>query len=148
MKCRLLFTLLCAGWAGFAQAEIYKYVDADGHVTYSSMPRKGAKKLNLDPRPAPSAPSARGAVRNEAGPADFPKVDGSTQRSRDDTRRKILENEMATEEKLLQEARRNLKDEQARSADRADEKTRALREELTLHEKNIDALKTELGSIK
>src|SRR3989338_5283898 len=87
---RLLFALLCV-FPILAQAEIYKAVDADGHVTYSSTPIKGGKKIILEPLPTMMPP---GRSRSAASPEDFPRVDGETQRGRDDTRRKILEDEL------------------------------------------------------
>jgi len=122
-----------------AQAEIYKAIDADGHVTYSSSPIKGGKKIVLEP--LPTAPAARA----RATPQDFPRVDGATQRGRDDTRRKILQDELSTESGLLEESRKNLK---AAEAARDKEKLGALAEQVDLHQKNIDALKTELSKLK
>jgi len=90
-----------------AHAEIYKAVDADGHVTYSSTPIKGGKKITLEPLPT-MVPPAR--AHSAASPEGFPRVDGATQKGRDDTRRKILQDELSTEEQLLEEARRNLKE--------------------------------------
>ncbi|MBI3901621.1 MAG: DUF4124 domain-containing protein [Nitrosomonadales bacterium] len=158
MKPRLQFALLCVAYIGCAQAEIYKYVDADGHVTYSSTPRNGAKKLNLEPLPV-MAPPAR--ARNKASPADFPKVDGNMQKSRDSMRRKILGAEMTAEEKLLAEARQSLKNSEAspgmyrskdgnvqRDAAKYEETIKTQRNEVMLHEKNIDALKSELANLK
>ena len=146
MKSRYFIVLLCMGWAGWVQAEIYKSVDAEGHVTYSSTPSRGAKKLGLE-SPSPPSHSLRESshVRNNASPSDFPKVDSNTQKSRDGTRRKILEDELATEEKLLADARINLK--QGESS-RIEGKLHALNEEVTLHEKNVSALKTELSHVK
>jgi hypothetical protein len=150
MKSRYLFVLLCIACTGWTHAEIYKSVDSEGHVTYSSTPSRGAKKLGLDPLgPALHAPrehtSHSARARDNDSPTDFPKVDSNTQRSRDSTRRKILSDELATEEKLLTEARANLKQEDAaKSAG----KLHALQEEVTLHEKNVSALKTELSNVK
>ncbi len=89
-----------------AAADICKYVDRDGNLHYTNVaPEKGWKKLSCGvgrhgalrarrtPRPAPSSP------------AGFPKVDAGTQKGRDDLRRKVLSEELATEEKLLAEAR-------------------------------------------
>jgi hypothetical protein len=120
-------------------ADIYKYVDPDGRVTYSSIPIRGAKKLDLGPAFKPSPHTTN---RPQTSPADFPKVDTTTQKTRDNARRDILQNEMAQEEKLLQETRRSLSEAQARNE--SSEKTKALRDEITLHEKNLDALKIEL----
>src|SRR5512135_2108852 len=97
MKIRHLILLLCMGHIGWAQAEIYKYIDSDGHVTYSSVPIKGGKKLNLEPLPT-----------MEPFKGNFPRVDGAEQRSRDKTRRMILEDELDKEEKNLAQAKQNL----------------------------------------
>ena len=150
MSC-CLFVLLCISFTGLAHAEIYKSVDSEGHVTYSSTPSKGAKKLGLEVPPGPvSRPSRESASRSphansNSSPSDFPKVDSSTQKSRDSTRRVILSDELDAEERLLNEARTNLK--QAEIA-KTDGKLRALQEEVTLHEKNVSALKTELSNVK
>lgn len=142
MKSRYWLMLLCMGCTGWAQAEIYKSVDAEGHVTYSSTPSKGAKKLGFDSLAPPSHSSH---ARNNPSPSDFPKVDSGTQRSRDSTRRRILADELAAEEKLLAEARVSLKQGEA---SRTEGKLHALQEEVTLHEKNVSALKTELSYLK
>jgi Domain of unknown function (DUF4124) len=166
MKSAYLCVLWCAVYASATHAEIYKSVDADGHVTYSSISSKGSKKLDLEPlasTPTPStsaasAPSAK--ARNTSTPADFPKVDSTTQKSRDGTRRKILEDELGSEEKLLGQARQDLKeaeghpevsksrDGQTRNTPKYDEKIKALRDEITGHEKNITALKSEITNLK
>ncbi|WP_035383237.1 DUF4124 domain-containing protein [Ferriphaselus sp. R-1] len=113
-----------------AMADIYKSVDAEGRVTYSSAPVKGAKRLNLG-----GVQRTTGSAR-PAAPSDFPKIDGQTQRGRDDTRRKILEQERLAELGLLNEARAKLP---ASPGGRAD---------VTLHEKNIEALDKELAHLR
>lgn len=157
MKLRYLLVLLSIS-PMLAQAEIYKSVDKDGHVTYSSTPIKGSKKLELEPLPT-MAPPAR--PRSAESPEGFPKVDGATQRGRDDTRRKILEDELAAEQKLLEEARQNLKAGEEnpevfrtkdgktfRNVARYDEKIKKLNEQVELHQKNVEALKTELSNLR
>ena len=146
-KSSLLFALLCLA-CGQASAAIYKYLDANGQTVYTSTPRKGATKLDLDDSDEQTATTKKSSKRNTPTPADFPKVDSSTQKSRDNDRRKILQDEMATEEKLLQDTRNNLQEYQTRNPGKQDEKFQALRAESTLHEKNIAALKTELDHIK
>jgi hypothetical protein len=139
-----------------AQAEIYKRVDADGHVTYSSAPIKGSKKLQLEPLPA-MTPTAR-ERNSESG---FPKVDGKTQTRRDTTRRKILEDELDSEVKALEDARAKLKEAQdspevyktangktLRNVAKYEEKVNAEQDEVSIHENNIQALKTELSNLK
>lgn len=156
MKSRHLFVLCCsAAFASGVHAEIYKRVDADGHVTYSSTPLKGGKKLHLDPLPTmPPPPKAQNR------PGDFPRVNEETQTRRDVTRRKILEDELASEQKALEEARLKLQEGQDnpevykgadgktfRNVAKYEEKVNALQEDVTAHEKNIEALKTELSNL-
>jgi Domain of unknown function (DUF4124) len=157
MKPHHLFILLCLSQAGLAQAEIYKRVDANGHVTYSSEPLKGAKKLEL--KALPTVPGTR--TSNRSTPEDFPKVDSQTQKSRDATRRIILEDELATEESLLATALENLKSVESnpepiigadgipfRNAGKYAEKLKAAQESVALHEQNIKALKIEISNLK
>lgn len=142
MKLRYLLWVLsglcCAGWA---QAEIYKRVDAEGHVTYSSVPIKGAKKLHLAPLPTMPPPAH---MRNKETAADFPRVDSATQKERDNTRKQILEEELAAEEKALAEARADAL-ESGTIADGKVSRNTAGQERVQMHEKNIEALKTELA---
>jgi len=156
MKLRYLLAIYGLFYIGNAQADIYKRVDADGHVTYSSTPLKGGRKLHLAPLPTVSHDKVI-----KANSADFPRVDSATQKGRDNTRRQILEDELATEEKALIEARGNLqtgaenpeiytdKDGKIyRNVSKQEEKMNALQEQVQMHEKNISALKTELSNSK
>lgn len=141
-----------------AQADLYKSVDADGHVTYSSSPIKGGKKIYLEPLPT-MAPLARTRT-----PAGFPRVDEETQKGRDETRRKILLDELSAEQKLLEESKRNLQDAEAQNhgdatsngkhvyneavAQQYAAEVNKRTEEVNLHQKNIDALNSELSKLK
>ena len=149
MKLRYFLAILGLFYIQWVQADIYKRVDADGHVTYSNTPLKGAKKLHLVP--LPTLPGSGVA-------AEFPRVDSATQKNRDNTRRQILEDELAGEEKALAGAKSNLqagtetpetytdKDGKVyRNVVKQDEKMKSLQEQVQLHEKNIAALKIELS---
>jgi len=153
MKFGYLFAVLCL-YPMLAHADIYKGVDENGHVTYSSSPIEGGKKLNLEPLPTMVPPA------NVHGQESFPTVDNQTQKKRDDTRRKILEDELSAEQKLLDEATQNLNDGQSnpevfrgqdgrtyRNVAKYDEKVKALQEQVDLHKNNVDALKTELSKL-
>ncbi|MFZ2540429.1 MAG: DUF4124 domain-containing protein [Gallionella sp.] len=157
MKLRYVLAVLCF-CSSLAQAEIYKAIDANGHVTYSSTPIKGSKKIILESLPT-MLPPAR--ARSGNSPEDFPKVDGATQKNRDDTRYMILQNELSIEERLLEEAKQNLqageenpeifkgKDGKTyRNTVKYEEKVKTLVGQVDLHQKNIDALKTELSKLK
>ena len=158
MKLLHLIVLCCsASYTVVVHAEIYKRVDADGHVTYSSTPLKGAKKLHLEPLPTMDALAK---PRNGENSSDF-RVNSETQNRRDNSRRKILEDELATEQKALEDARAKLKEGQEnpevdrnalgqtfKNVARNEEKLNALQEDVNSHEKNIEALKTELSHLK
>lgn len=135
---KFVYLLLCLV-PSLAIADIYKYVDAGGHVTYSNAPIKGGKRVSLTPL------AQNRHARSAESPHDFPKVNEETQKGRDGARRKILEDELKTEEGLLGSARQNLK---AGEAMRDDAKLKALNKQVDLHQENIDALKTELSRLK
>ncbi len=112
------------------------------------------------PSPRTSGPPATGngagtvpAVR--PGTSAFPRVDAETQKGRDDVRRRVLQDELAAEEKLLVEARTAFADgapaplpEERSSADKYRERLARLRQAVTLHERNVEALKKEIGGLR
>jgi len=123
MKTKLIILMSLLASAPLLHAEIYKHVDKEGRITYSNKPIPGAKKLFLD------APTQKHGIKN-ATPQDFPKVDSRVQKTRDDLRRSILQEELAAEEKLLAEARKS-----------------PAQDDDDMHERNIAALKKELSSL-
>ncbi len=158
MKPSHLFLILCLSQAALAQAQIYKRVDADGHVTYSSEPIKGSKKLYLKP-----LPTMNGGNRESrrSTPEDFPRVDSETQKRRDDTRRAILQDELASEEANLTTAQENLKSIVSnpvplvgpnglpfQGTEKYAEDLKAAQEQVALHEQNVRALKTEISNLR
>lgn len=154
-------SILCGALAcsGIACAEIYKHVGKDGRVTYSSEPVKGARKLQLEPLNTVPAPKARS--NSSESSTGFPRVDKATQNQRDDRRRNILEDELASERTALEEAREKLKVAQDtpevyrtqsgqifRNVAQHDENVRLAQEAVQAHEDNIKALQTELANLK
>jgi hypothetical protein len=119
--------------------------------TYRCMTKSGAAYFNV--------PGVRGTPdkggRQSGSPSGFPKVDTGTQKGRDDLRRKVLTEELATEEKLLAEARGAyaggtppaLPEEREIPQKYADRLAK-LRQAVVLHEKNIEALKKELAATR
>lgn len=153
----LLFTLPFA-----AQAKIYMYVDANGQKGATDRREAippGAKISSVIDMGggADSVSSARkssGASKSSArtpSPASFPKIDGSTQRKRDDVRRSILEEELASERKNLDEAQRRLgasgKPQPGENAASPSylARVKQLRDALENHQRNIAAIQKELG---
>ena len=143
-------------WAATgAHATICKYSDPDGNVYYSNLPpEKGWKKLGCTVGDDTTArrPSSGTATPTPPG---FPRVNSETQRSRDDVRRKVLGEELAAEERLLLEARAAyadgapvpLPDEKA-DAEKYRVRIGKLRQTVNVHEKNVEALKKEIATVK
>lgn len=148
-----------------AQAKICLYRDADGHTTYSNVndsPPKDATKIRCfeDPNPPPKPESAhpssntRKPAARSSKPDAFPKVDGNTQRRRDDERRRILENELTAEQQSLDEARKKLAAQESIRAGNESNYQRYLdrvqpyRETVDNHERNIDAIQRELDNMR
>jgi len=145
---------------GGAYAALCKYIDANGHVTYSDSKVQGANQLScFEPPPVPPAPAPKtsppGGAASTAAPAGgLPNVDPTTQRKRDDARRKILQDELATEEKALAEARKALAEGEAvrlgseRNYQRYLDRIQGLKDRVTQHERNVTALKQELSNLR
>ena len=127
-----------------AGGSLYRCKTATGTPAYFNV--EGADNA---PEPRKGASSGKSTPT----PAGFPKVDAETQRTRDDMRRKVLTDELSAEEKALAEARKDynsgaptpLPEEQSNAA-KYQERIARLRQSVQLHERNIDALKKELGS--
>jgi len=148
----LAWCFLCGG-AG-AQP-VCKYIDAAGNIVFSNLPpEKGYRKISCMGADEPPRKS-QGSAKSTPTPAGFPKVDAETQRTRDDMRKKVLGDELAAEEKLLADARKEynngaptpLPEEQSNAA-RYQERIARLRQQVQLHERNIEALRKEIASTK
>ena len=150
-----------SAFAPAASAVLCKYVDDNGHVTYSDSAVKGAKKSSCfeappgpQPPPAPQSQSVRSAPSPGATAPGLPNVDPATQRRRDDSRRKILEDELAVEERALTEARKALSEGEAtrlgseRNYQRYLDRIQGLKDRVTQHERNVGALKRELSNLR
>jgi hypothetical protein len=148
---KICFALLAIALASQAQAAIYKYVDAEGNHHYSDRHRPGAVKVadtpdplvTTVPTPRKSSGSKTSSAKNNPSPANFPKVDPSTQNRRDDIRRNLLVEERTNEAKALAAVREQLANTKRPAAELA-----RLKEGQRLHEKNIEMLDKELARIK
>jgi hypothetical protein len=144
--------------AGPAVADICKYADADGNVHYSNLPpEKGWRRLSCASGDdgSPRRSNGAAAARSAPSPAGFPRVDSDTQRNRDDIRRKVLNDELNAEQKLLAEARTQYADgapvplpEERSDAEKYRARIARLRQAVSIHEKNVEALKKELATVK
>ncbi|ROH86920.1 DUF4124 domain-containing protein [Pseudomethylobacillus aquaticus] len=160
---------LCQAFA--VHAEIYVSRDAQGRATYSNVPSKDARSLNLETRipqsPAPASKpisnSANGVAVDKppriAAPAlsnGFPRIDTATQLQRDDMRKVILRSELQSEQQALLEARKQYAEASAapelaadgRASSRHSRKIEQIRADLANHERNIQLLQKELQLIR
>lgn len=154
-----IFLILLGLAASFcAQAEIYKHVDSEGRVTYSDRPIKGGVKLDIEPSTT-TRPGTSG-IKSKAvpTPGNFPRVDKSEQKVRDDKRRQILEDELANERRALEATREAYTETEKHPEEYAQtlkgggrnmtkyvEKLKQLSEEIKTHENNIEMLELELS---
>ena len=126
------------------------------------------------PQPAKAATAPERAEARPAVAIVTPIVDRDVQRKRDTDRRRILESELQREEQSLEEARKLLAAEQTnpqliaavrtmqqateptpaelleyrKNVDKASGRIRGLQSTVAEHEKNVEALKKELGALK
>jgi hypothetical protein len=143
---------------------MYQCVDESGHKSFSNIKSaaKGAKCTAMDLGPEVTVPAPKAAAKpagKSATPSDFPKVDEGTQKSRDTDRRRILDSELAAEQKNLDEARKALAEQEALvlpsermqggavSGGKVADRVQAFRDKTALHERNIDAIQKELSKL-
>jgi len=148
--------LLCLVLTSHAQAEIYKYVDENGQVTFTDVYKKGAKRIDLPGAPTslPAGGKASKRASYNPSPADFPRIDPGTQQRRDDIRRQVLQDEIKGERKSADEARRQLAlGERLAPGERAADasyvnRVKRLRETVQQHEQNVASIQRELANLK
>ena len=142
--------------ATVARADVmYQCVDEDGHKTFSNIrpSGKGVRCTAMDLGPATSVPTPKPAVKAPS-PANFPKVGENAQKERDNDRRRILESELAAEQKNLEQAKRDLAEQEAiRSGDernyqRVLDRLEPFKNKVALHERNIEAIQKELAKVR
>lgn len=164
MKQQLLILLLCGIAApAFAQSDVYLCIDSEGRREYKNTGSTArCKKIELSGVvTVPAAPAARPSVATPVAPrpatitpTDFPRVNSVEQKARDSDRRRILLDEMKVEETKLASLKRDYNNgEPERHGDernyaRYQERTAAMKDDIGRTERNIEALKRELGNLK
>jgi len=159
--------LVCAAFtvAGTAYAQqtgggtVWRCVEQDGKPHYTNIKKETeGKQCTVVTREvsvvsAPPPPPQRRAAATPT-PSDFPRVDRDTQRARDDGRRKILEDELYTEEKGLSDAKAKLAEQESirngdeRNYQRVLERLKPYQDAVDRAERNVAALKRELASLR
>jgi uncharacterized protein DUF4124 len=135
-------------------AEIYECIDQNGNKRFTNIKSeaKGCKPMNI---PIPNTPPApKSQAKGASAPGNFPSVDAQTQKQRDAGRRRILEQELANEQKLLEEAKQELAAQEAvrlggeRNYQRVLDRLEPFQKKVKLHEDNIANLTKELANIR
>ena len=156
-SCRLLFLLVvAASVATPVYADVmYQCVDEDGHKSFSNIKPtdKKARCSAMDLGEPVTVPPPRAASKNPT-PATFPRVDEGQQKARDNDRRRILEGELATEEQSLEQAKKELAEQEAirngdeRNYQRVLDRLQPYKDKVALHERNIEAIQKELLKLR
>lgn len=150
----MLATLLVAFAVPASAQTIYRCTDANGGMLISNTRvDKTCKPVVVTQDATIPAPKAKpsGAAANPT-PAGFPRVAEDTQRSRDMDRRRILEQELAAEQRNLELARRELAEQQAlrpsESPGSALDRVQPYRDRVAQHERNIVAIQKEISALR
>ncbi len=150
----------------YAQGTVWRCTEADGRAHYTNIKKETEGKtcqvvtrevsvVSGNPLAAPPAATrGTGSQAAVATPPGFPRVDRETQRSRDDSRRKILEDELATEEKGLVDAKTKLTEQESvrlgdeKNYQRVLDRLKPYQDAVERHERNVAALKREMSNTK
>ncbi|MGV8899759.1 MAG: DUF4124 domain-containing protein [Burkholderiaceae bacterium] len=160
----MLTCTLFGGAIGHAHAQsgVYLCIDKNGKKEYKNTGEtRGCKKIDLPdittfaaPTPTPRAPAASPSRKSTASPSDFPKVDGTVQRERDNDRKQILQNELKTERQKLESLQNEYKGGQPdrlgseRNYAKYQERVKLMEEAIHRSQRNIEALNREIGNMK
>jgi hypothetical protein len=156
LACLLLTTGLLAATPVWSQ--IYKCVDTSGHPTFSNVPvdknAKNCKRLQIELDTPPSTPvratRTPGAAANPT-PVGFPRVTSDDQKARDNDRRAILNQELASAQQALDTAKSALAEQEKvrlgneKNAQKREDRLKPYREEVARNERNIEAIRRELN---
>ena len=133
--------------------EIYKCVDKGGRPLYTSDKKDmDGKKCELVSREVNVVPAQKPVPVPAPRAGGFPRESASDRAVAKGRQRDILEQELAKEEGLLAKARQSLSEQEAirngdeRNYARVLERLQPFKDDVDLHQKNIEALKRELGN--
>jgi len=144
-----------------AQSATYRCVDAGGRSTYTNVKEEMAgKKCTVVSREVSVVPAQKVAPQaakaaSGAAKTSGERVDQNTQRGRDDTRRKILQEELDAAEKRLSESRQKLAEQDSMRTgeerlipQKALDRVKPYRDEVERQEQNVSSLKRELSNLR
>jgi hypothetical protein len=157
--------ILCAAVLApaHAESEVYVCMNGDGTREYKNTGEtKGCKRVDMQgismiPSPYKKPMVQTAAYSRPAGaasPADFPRIDSGTQKARDTDRMQILTEEMKVEERKLAALKQDFNNgEPERRGDERNfakyqDRVASMKDDVSRTEKNIEALKREIGNLK
>lgn len=158
-------SLICC-WAAIAVAPVawadtlYKCQGPDGRTTYTNQKGGGNKACEVISQDKPVSTFSAPQRPKQATPADFPKVNGDQQKARDNDRRAILEKELASEQKNLEAAKKELAEQEnivlpeeriqggGIQGGKREARVQTYRDKVQLHERNLESLRKELANLK
>lgn len=139
----------------FAQATVWKCVGPDGRPQYTNVQRDAqGRNCTVVTKEVSVVPATKGPQMSPSSAKEYPRVDSDTQRARDDGRRKILEEELKAEEQKLVEAKSKLAEQDAvrlggeQNYQKKLDRLAPFQETVNSHEKNVEALRKEIGNLK
>ncbi len=156
MKSRLLVLLiLCALAAPVIAQGVFVCVQANGTREYrNNGDMRGCRKLDLETISTIPAPAPNQQAKAAAIDPSFPRIDGQIQKRRDQDRLQILMEEVRTEESRLSELRRDYQNGEPerlgseRNYAKYQERVAQMKDDILRTEKNVEALKREIGNLK
>ncbi|MFZ6689555.1 DUF4124 domain-containing protein [Undibacterium sp. SXout11W] len=153
-----IIALLLVQSLAYAQSEVFLCVDANGKKEYKNTgATKGCSRIELQGItvvPAPVLPAKKTQGKSASSPADFPKVDDSTQKARDSDRKQILQDELKAEQKKLDDLKKDYNNGEPerlgseRNFAKYQERTSGMKDDIARSTKNIEALQRELSNLK
>lgn len=148
--------LVATPWAS-AQGTVWRCLE-DGRAHYTNIKKETEGKtctvVSREVSVVSALPPSAAVAPASARPANFPRVDRETQKARDDTRRRILEDELSAEERSLAEARAKLAEQEGvrngdeRNYQKVLDRLQPLKDTVERHERNVFALKKEISSLR
>ncbi len=155
MRRSILALLLAAASLSATAQTIYKCTDAAGGTLISnSKSGKNCVAVTSSADSSIAAPKARSGAAANPSPANFPRVQEGDQRARDTDRKRILDQELAGEQRNLEQAKQSLAEQEAirngdeRNYQRVLERLQPYKDRVAQHERNLQAIQKELNNLR
>jgi hypothetical protein len=156
-----VLTALLALPSGAQADTLYKCQGPDGRTTYTNQKTGKSCEIISQDKPVSTFTSPPGAQKQkQESPAGFPRVNGDQQKARDSERRAILEQELASEQRNLDAARKTLAEQEnlilpeeriaggGIQQGKREARIQTHRDKVQLHERNIESIRREIANLK